>query len=41
MNFLVAVDICTSDYECPSYYDKLIEDKRECVFNCSKDELYI
>ena len=24
----------------PEYYDKLIEPKRECAFNCSQDDLY-
>ena len=32
--------ICTSNYKCPNNYDKLIENKRECVFNCSKDQIY-
>ena len=31
---------CTNNSECPEYYDKLIEEKRECVFNCSNDEHY-
>ena len=31
---------CTNDFQCPLYYDKLIEDKRECVFNCSENEFY-
>ena len=32
--------ICTNNYICPKDYDKLIEDKRECVFNCSKNKYY-
>jgi len=32
--------ICTHNYECPNNYDKLIENKRECVFKCSKDQIY-
>jgi hypothetical protein len=32
--------ICTSNYKCPNNYDKLIEDKRECVFKCSKYQNY-
>ena len=32
--------LCTDDYICPKDYDKLIEEKNECVFNCSKNEFY-
>ena len=34
------LSFCTNDSKCPQYYDKLIEDKRECVFNCSENENY-
>ena len=27
---------CTNSYSCPSYYDKLIENKKECTSNCTK-----
>ena len=31
---------CTNNFSCPKDYDKLIEDKRECVYNCSNDTYY-
>ena len=31
---------CTNNFSCPKDYDKLIEDKRECVYNCSNDKYY-
>ena len=31
---------CTENFTCPNDYDKLIEDKRECVSDCSNDENY-
>ena len=36
----INVNYCTLNYKCPEYYDKLIDPKRECVFNCSQDDLY-
>ena len=32
--------ICTTNLECPKNYDKLIEAKNECVFNCEDDDIY-
>jgi hypothetical protein len=34
------ISYCTKSNECPKEYDKLIEDKSECVSNCSKDGEY-
>ena len=34
------ISYCTKDFECPNQYDKLIDDKRECVSNCNKDDDY-
>ena len=34
------VSYCTIKEECPKEFDKLIEDKNECVFNCTNDEYY-
>ena len=31
---------CTKNFTCPDDFNKLIEDKKECVFDCSKDEYY-
>ena len=31
---------CTKSYSCPSYYDKLIENKKECTSNCTNDDIY-
>ena len=31
---------CTKNAICPTYYDKLIEPKNECVSNCTKDDIY-
>ena len=31
---------CTNNSECPITYNKLIEDKRECIYNCEKDDVY-
>ena len=31
---------CTNNFSCPKDYDKLIEIKRECVYNCSNDKYY-
>jgi len=31
---------CTINMECPINYNKLIEDKKECISDCSKDNLY-
>ena len=36
----INVNYCTLNDKCPEYYDKLIEPKRECAFNCSQDDLY-
>ena len=34
------ISFCTAKFECPEIYDKLIEDKKECAVNCTKDILY-
>ena len=34
------ISYCTKNNECPKEYDKLIDDKNECVSNCSKDGEY-
>ena len=34
------ITFCTTDFQCPLYYDKLIEEKRQCVFNCNISENY-
>ena len=34
------ISYCTKSNECPKEYDKLIEDKSECVSNCTKDDQY-
>jgi hypothetical protein len=31
---------CTSEEKCPIEYSKLIEAKRKCISNCSKDNIY-
>ena len=31
---------CTNKSECPINYNKLIEDKRECISSCEKDDKY-
>ena len=31
---------CSINLECPSNYNKLIEEKRECVSNCTENEYY-
>ena len=33
--------ICTKTKECPEVYTKLISEKRKCIDDCSKDNLYI
>ena len=33
--------ICTPKKECPNDYNKLIEEKSECIDNCTKDDIYI
>ena len=34
------ISYCTNTLNCTEYYDKLIEEKRECVSDCSKDDIY-
>ena len=34
------ISFCTKSQECPDEFNKLIEDKRECVSNCKKDNYY-
>ena len=31
---------CTSDYNCPHNFSKLISEKRKCIDNCSNDDIY-
>ena len=31
---------CTSNYNCPDNYDKLIKDKKECIKACNSDKKY-
>ena len=38
--FYSDISFCTIKKECPKGFDKLIEDRNECVFNCSEDEYY-
>ena len=34
------ISYCTKSNECVNEFDKLIEDKSECVSNCTKDDQY-
>ena len=34
------ISFCTNKNECPKDYDKLIEEKKECIANCTQDEIY-
>ena len=32
---------CSKKNECPNDFNKLIEEKNECVLNCSNDNYYL
>ena len=34
------IQYCTNTFQCPIGYDKLIEEKKECVSNCPQDGVY-
>ena len=34
------ISYCTKNKECPKEFDKLLDDKNECVSNCTKDDYY-
>ena len=33
--------LCTKENKCPSYYSKLIKEKKKCIENCKYDNIYI
>ena len=34
------ISLCTSNFQCPKHYEKLIEEKKTCVTNCTEDNIY-
>ena len=40
-NIISDLFFCTEDENCPENYNKLIEDKNQCIDECEKDSIYI
>ena len=40
-NIVSNLFFCTEEDNCPENYDKLIEEKRQCIDECEKDSIYI